>query len=131
VNESDRIKEVVRERYASAARQVGSGSGCCGPRGASCCDPITSNLYDATQAVGLPAPALEASLGCGNPTALAQLAPGETVLDLGSGGAPRKPMCVTPACCMPCWTFARCANWRRTRSPEHRGKDSKGRRRRR
>ena len=63
-------------------------SGCCGtaPGATSCCDPITSNLYDAGQTGEVPAAALEASLGCGNPTALAELEPGETVLDLGSGG---------------------------------------------
>ena len=82
------VKEVVREKYANAARRVRSGDGgCCGDRASSaCCDPITSNLYDATDAGDVPAQALQASLGCGNPTALAQLQPGETVLDLGSGG---------------------------------------------
>lgn len=78
------IKEVVRERYAEAAK---SRSSCCG--GADCCgdpDPITRDLYDAMQAKDVPAAALEASLGCGNPTALAELAEGEAVLDLGSGG---------------------------------------------
>jgi len=87
------LKERVRERYAEAARRVGTeGSACCG---STCCgaapatgtpDPITTNLYGATETAGLPAEAVQASLGCGNPTALAQLAPGETVLDLGSGG---------------------------------------------
>jgi arsenite methyltransferase len=82
------LKEAVREKYGQAARHVQSGQGeaCCGSRTESCCDPITSNLYDAAQTGELPEAALEASLGCGNPTALAGLKPGETVLDLGSGG---------------------------------------------
>src|ERR1700679_394548 len=82
------IRETVRERYAEAAKRSQSGgSSCCGASPASyCCDPITSNLYDASQAGQIPEEALKASLGCGNPTALAQLNPGETVLDLGSGG---------------------------------------------
>jgi len=83
------IKEVVKEKYGQAALRVHSGgSSCCGASTAldSCCDPITTNLYDATQASQIPEDALKASLGCGNPTALAQLNPGETVLDLGSGG---------------------------------------------
>ena len=82
------IKDVVREKYANAARRVRSNDGeCCGDRASTaCCDPITSNLYDASEADDVPAQALQASLGCGNPTALAQLQPGETVLDLGSGG---------------------------------------------
>src|SRR5215467_11231335 len=82
------IKEVVREKYGQAALRVTSGgSSCCGGSPATgCCDPITSNLYDASQAGQIPEEALLASLGCGNPTALANLSPGETVLDLGSGG---------------------------------------------
>src|SRR6202051_1756852 len=84
------IKEVVKEKYGQAALRVTSGgSSCCGASAAStsgCCDPITSNLYDAAQAGQIPEEALLASLGCGNPTALAQLNPGEIVLDLGSGG---------------------------------------------
>ena len=105
------VKEAVRERYSQAALRVkGGGGGCCAPAPApaatsccgsapavssccgsapaatSCCDPITSNLYDAAQAGHVPEAALQASLGCGNPTALAELRPGETVLDLGSGG---------------------------------------------
>jgi arsenite methyltransferase len=82
------IKEVVKERYGQAALRVTSGgSSCCGagPAGSGC-DPITSNLYDAAQAQQIPEEALLASLGCGNPTALAELKPGEVVLDLGSGG---------------------------------------------
>ncbi len=81
------IKAAVQQKYGEAARQArgGAKAGCgcgasCGP------DPITSNLYDETQAAGLPAEALLASLGCGNPTALAELNAGEVVLDLGSGG---------------------------------------------
>src|ERR1700716_4171155 len=77
------IKEVVKERYGRAARGVTTGtSSCCGGS----CDPITSNLYDSAQTAALPEEAVKASLGCGNPTALASLNPGETVLDLGSGG---------------------------------------------
>jgi len=80
------IKEAVKEKYGhAAARVIGGQSPCCGP-GASACDPITENLYDVGQTAGIPEQALQASLGCGNPTALAQLAPGEVVLDLGSGG---------------------------------------------
>src|ERR1700724_2153254 len=84
------IKEIVKEKYGQAALRVkSSGSSCCGAspvNGSGCCDPITSNLYDALQAGQIPEEALLASLGCGNPTALANLNPGETVLDLGSGG---------------------------------------------
>ena len=84
------VKEIVREKYGKAARRVTSGGtgGCCGANSAldSCCDPITSNLYDEAQSGQVPEKALAASLGCGNPTALAELKPGETVLDLGSGG---------------------------------------------
>ncbi len=83
------LKEVVREKYGQAALRVTTGgSSCCGASAAfdGCCDPITSNLYDAAQTGDLPQEAVLASLGCGNPAALAQLNPGETVLDLGSGG---------------------------------------------
>jgi arsenite methyltransferase len=83
------IKDVVKQRYGQAALRVkSSGSSCCGaaPAVLDCCDPITSQLYDASQTAGLPEDAVKASLGCGNPTALAELKPGETVLDLGSGG---------------------------------------------
>ena len=84
------VKEIVQEKYGAAARRVtaGEGNSCCGASG--CCgtdvDPITSDLYDEAQKSGLPQEAVLASLGCGNPTALAALKPGETVLDLGSGG---------------------------------------------
>jgi arsenite methyltransferase len=88
------LQATVRAKYGEAARRVQNeetNSGCCGSSG--CCgtttetwDPITANLYDAAETEGLPAKALLASLGCGNPTALAELHPGETVLDLGSGG---------------------------------------------
>jgi arsenite methyltransferase len=82
------IKEVVKERYGQAALRVKTGgSSCCGSMpGKNCGDPITSNLYEAGQASQIPEEALLASLGCGNPTALAELRPGEVVLDLGSGG---------------------------------------------
>jgi SAM-dependent methyltransferase len=83
------IKEIVKQKYGAAALRVNTGgSSCCGAGAAldGCCDPITSNLYDAAQTGELPQEAVLASLGCGNPTALAQLNPGETVLDLGSGG---------------------------------------------
>ena len=82
------IKYVVKEKYGQAALRVTSGgSSCCGASAATeCCDPITSNLYDSSQAGQIPEEAMLASLGCGNPTALAKLNPGEVVLDLGSGG---------------------------------------------
>jgi SAM-dependent methyltransferase len=83
------IKDVVKEKYGQAAlRATEGGSSCCGASAAldGRCDPITANLYDPAQAGSLPKEAVLASLGCGNPTALAELKPGETVLDLGSGG---------------------------------------------
>ncbi|MGH2399967.1 MAG: arsenite methyltransferase, partial [bacterium] len=92
----DNVTETVREKYADAARRVASGlsrkpqedesCGCGTSTSSVCCDPITSNLYGDADAATLPETALRASLGCGNPTALAELHPGETVLDLGSGG---------------------------------------------
>ncbi|HEU0115231.1 MAG TPA: arsenite methyltransferase [Thermomicrobiales bacterium] len=88
-NAPEHLRETVREKYAEAARQVAAASGCgCGP---GCCgaernDPVTSNLYADDEQAAVPAAALQVSLGCGNPTALARLEPGETVLDLGSGG---------------------------------------------
>jgi SAM-dependent methyltransferase len=83
------IKEVVKEKYGQAALRVKSGgSSCCGASSSigKGCDPITSNLYDPSQAGLVPEEAMLASLGCGNPTALAELRQGEVVLDLGSGG---------------------------------------------
>src|SRR6267154_5842593 len=81
------IKDIVKERYAEAALKVlGGEKGRCGPSGACGCDPVTENLYDAAQTSGLPEGAVLASLGCGNPTVLADLHAGEVVLDLGSGG---------------------------------------------
>src|SRR5271165_5807604 len=83
------VKEVVREKYGQAAMRVRSGDGspcCCADTSAGSYDPITSNLYDAAQEGEVPETAIKASLGCGNPTALAELKPGEIVLDLGSGG---------------------------------------------
>ncbi|HTS05676.1 MAG TPA: arsenite methyltransferase [Candidatus Eisenbacteria bacterium] len=86
--EATDIKEVVKQKYGEAALRVKSGgSSCCGAKtNSGCADPITTNLYDATQIGQIPEEAVLASLGCGNPTALAQLKPGESVLDLGSGG---------------------------------------------
>jgi len=83
------IRDAVKEKYGEAAlRATAGGSTCCGATAASAhcgCDPITANLYDATQSGEIPAEAMQASLGCGNPTALAKLNLGESVLDLGSG----------------------------------------------
>ena len=87
---TENITEIVKEKYGQAALRVvgGGGSCCCGaaPSDSHCADPITSNLYGADETGQLPETAVLASLGCGNPTALARLNPGETVLDLGSGG---------------------------------------------
>ena len=86
---SDTIKQTVREKYGQAALRVlaGKGSSCCGAGApGESCDPVTSNLYAPGDTAGLPETAVLASLGCGNPTALAQLKPGDVVLDLGSGG---------------------------------------------
>ena len=83
------LQDIVREKYGQAALRVGAAGGnCCSATAASACgcDPITANLYDPAQAEEIPEAAMQASLGCGNPTALARLNPGETVLDLGSGG---------------------------------------------
>ena len=81
---TDAIKEAVREKYSQAALRAGGS--CCGGAKSACTDPITSNLYSEHETGALPEAAVLASLGCGNPTALAELKPGETVLDLGSGG---------------------------------------------
>ena len=78
------VQDAVREKYGEIARSVGK-SGCCGPS-CGCGDPITSNLYSDAETGGLPEEAVAVSLGCGNPTALIDLQPGQTVLDLGSGG---------------------------------------------
>ena len=90
MNETIDVKSVVKQKYGAAAERVaqGGGNACCGGSAASPeqWDPITSNLYDQAQAADVPAAAMLASLGCGNPTALAELKAGETVLDLGSGG---------------------------------------------
>lgn len=81
------IKTEVQQKYSAAARKVReSGDAACCNLEFSCCDPITTNLYNEAEKGGLPANAVLASLGCGNPTALIELKPGETVLDLGSGG---------------------------------------------
>src|SRR2546429_977456 len=83
------IQQAVREKYGAIATSVQESSGktgCCGPSACGCGDPITSNLYSDAEARSLPENALAASLGCGNPTALLALEPGQTVLDLGSGG---------------------------------------------
>ncbi len=86
MSETD-VKDAVRERYGEAARRVSEGSSCCGGNSAlEGTNFITSNLYDVSEKGALPEAAVIASLGCGNPTALAQLQAGETVLDLGSGG---------------------------------------------
>jgi len=82
------IQDIVKKKYGEAAKQAATGgvASCGGAGDVSCCDPITRGLYDSAEIAGLPEKAVGASLGCGNPTALAQLRAGETVLDLGSGG---------------------------------------------
>jgi arsenite methyltransferase len=79
------VQDAVREKYAGIARSVGK-TGCCGPTACGCSDPITSDLYSPAETASLPDEAVSVSLGCGNPTALIDLQPGQTVLDLGSGG---------------------------------------------
>ena len=100
------VQDAVREKYGDIARSVGK-TGCCGPTACGCGDPITSDLYSDAETAGLPADAVTASLGCGNPTALIDLQPGQTVLDLGSGGGidvllPRREL-AQPAKCT-AWT---------------------------
>src|SRR3989449_3112334 len=83
------IQQAVRDKYGAIAASVSESSlraGCCGPTSCGCGDPISSNLYSDAETSGLPADAVAASLGCGSPTALLALEPGQTVLDLGSGG---------------------------------------------
>ena len=83
------VQQAVRRKYGAIAEEVrksSANSGCCGPTACGCSDPITSDLYSDAETSGLPAEAVLASLGCGNPTALLALEPGQTVLDLGSGG---------------------------------------------
>jgi arsenite methyltransferase len=83
------IQQAVRDKYGAIATSVtnaSAGTGCCGPTACGCGDPISANLYSDADTSGLPPDAVKASLGCGNPTALIQLEPGQTVLDLGSGG---------------------------------------------
>jgi arsenite methyltransferase len=85
---SEGLKDVIQQKYGEAAERAASGAakaGCCGSS-CGCADPITSDLYNASETDGLPEAAVAASLGCGNPTALIDLEAGETVLDLGSGG---------------------------------------------
>src|SRR5919202_318114 len=82
---AESLREAVRAKYANRASQVREAGSCCGSS-SSVCSPVTSNLYSGDEVELLPEDAVKASLGCGNPTALASLAPGETVLDLGSGG---------------------------------------------
>lgn len=83
------VQQAVRQKYgaiAEAVRKSSTHTGCCGPTACGCSDPITSDLYSDAETSGLPAEAVHASLGCGNPTALLALEPGQTILDLGSGG---------------------------------------------
>jgi arsenite methyltransferase len=83
------IQQAVRDRYgaiASAVSRTSAAGSCCGTTGCGCADPVSSNLYTSAETDGLPADAITASLGCGNPTALIELEPGQVVLDLGSGG---------------------------------------------
>ena len=79
------LQDAIREKYGEIARAVGT-AGCCGPTACGCDDPITSNLYSSAETADVPDAAVAVSLGCGNPTALIDLQPGQTVLDLGSGG---------------------------------------------
>jgi arsenite methyltransferase len=85
VTMSSSVEAAVREKYGEVARSVGT-KGCCGPVACGCGDPISSNLYEPAEIAGIPADAVAASRGCGNPSALVDLEPGQIVLDLGSGG---------------------------------------------
>jgi len=88
MSSAEQVREEVKQKYGAAARAVaqqGNVRACCDP-GLRCCDPITANLYSLGEKSLIPEKAVQASLGCGNPTALVDLGPGETVLDLGSGG---------------------------------------------
>jgi arsenite methyltransferase len=85
MRERQQIQDAVQEKYGAIARARGA-VGCCGPTACGCGDPITTNLYSDEEAGAVPDTAFAVSLGCGNPTALAALEPGQTVLDLGSGG---------------------------------------------
>src|SRR6266478_9581984 len=84
--DANTIQDAVQQKYGEIARTVKAGGSCCGPACCSPADPITGNLYEASETQALPKEAVEASLGCGNPTALIDLREGEVVLDLGSGG---------------------------------------------
>jgi arsenite methyltransferase len=83
---NENVQQAVKEKYGAIAKSVGSEGGCCGPSACGCSDPVTANLYSEDETNGLPQEAVAVSLGCGNPTALAELELGQTVLDLGSGG---------------------------------------------
>ncbi|HJS75182.1 MAG TPA: arsenite methyltransferase [Vicinamibacteria bacterium] len=83
---NENVQQAVKEKYGAIAKSVGSEGGCCGPSACGCSDPVTANLYSEDETNGLPKEAVAVSLGCGNPTALAELELGQTVLDLGSGG---------------------------------------------
>ena len=85
MSERQQIQDAVQEKYGAIAKARGA-TGCCGPAPCGCGDPITSNLYSDEETGSLPEAAVAVSLGCGNPTALATLEAGQTVLDLGSGG---------------------------------------------
>jgi len=85
MSERQQIEDAVQQKYGAIARARGA-TGCCGPAACGCDDPITTHLYSAEETASVPDTAAAVSLGCGNPTALAALEPGQTVLDLGSGG---------------------------------------------
>jgi SAM-dependent methyltransferase len=83
---NENVQQAVKEKYGAIAKSVGLDGGCCGPSACGCSDPVTANLYTEEETKGLPREAIAVSLGCGNPSALAELDLGQTVLDLGSGG---------------------------------------------